>query len=85
MKQITCDCNVMGYLRYGHYTLNLTEEEYKEFESMSDDEKKDWIKDGVSRYLWTRQNPSWNEFCYNSTLKKWCYLDDILPDEEDGQ
>lgn len=36
----------MGYLRYGHYTLNLTEEEYKEFESMSDDEKKDWIKDG---------------------------------------
>ena len=46
MKQITCDCNVMGYLRYGHYTLNLTEEEYKEFKSMSDDEKKDWIKDG---------------------------------------
>lgn len=36
----------MGYLRYGHYTLNLTEEEYKEFESMSDDEKKGWIKDG---------------------------------------
>ena len=36
----------MGHLRYGHYTLNLTEEEYKEFESMSDDGKKDWIKDG---------------------------------------
>jgi hypothetical protein len=46
MKQITCSCIVMGHLRYGHYTLNLTEEEYKEFESMSDDEKKDWIKDG---------------------------------------
>ena len=46
MKKIECNCNVMGYLRYGHYTLNLTEEEYKEFESMSDDEKKDWIKDG---------------------------------------
>lgn len=46
MKQITCDCNVIGHLRYGHYTLKLTDEEYKEFESMSDDEKKDWIKDG---------------------------------------
>ena len=46
MKQIECSCNVMGHLRYGHYTLKLTEEEYKEFESMSEDEKKDWIKDG---------------------------------------
>ena len=36
----------MGHLRYGHYTLTLTDEEYKEFESISDDEKKDWIKDG---------------------------------------
>lgn len=46
MKKIECNCNVIGHLRYGHYTLILTEEEYKEFESMSDDEKKDWIKDG---------------------------------------
>ena len=41
--------------------------------------------DGVSLYKWVDQEPTWNEFCYNSTLKKWCYIGDILPDEEDGQ
>lgn len=46
MKQIKQDCILMGHLRYGHYTLKLTEEEYKQFQSMSEDEQKDWIKDG---------------------------------------
>lgn len=36
----------MGHLKDGHYTLNLTEEEYKEFESLSKEEKEDWLRGG---------------------------------------
>lgn len=33
-------------MKDGHYTLNLTEEEYKQFESLSKEEKEDWLRDG---------------------------------------
>ena len=33
-------------LRDGHYELKLTDEEYKEFQQSTDEEKEDWIRDG---------------------------------------
>lgn len=46
MKKIRQNCNVMGHLRSAHYELTLTDEEYKEYQSMSKDEQEGWIKDG---------------------------------------
>lgn len=37
--------------------------------------------DGYSIYCWTDQEETWKEFVYNSTLGKWCYIDDLLPEE----
>lgn len=34
-----------GYLRYGHYELELSDEDYKEFINLSDEDKKDYIRD----------------------------------------
>jgi hypothetical protein len=34
---------VMGHLRYGYLHLNLDEDEYQEFMTMSKEEKKDFI------------------------------------------
>lgn len=36
-------------------------------------------------HWYERYTEPWNTYCYNTKLKKWCYLGDILPDEEDGQ
>lgn len=45
-KFITADCNyICGHLRYGHWELNLTDEQFKEFESLSGEEQEQWIKD----------------------------------------
>ena len=47
MKKITCPVDyVTGHLRYGHYELVLSEEEYAKFQESSDEEKEDWIRDG---------------------------------------
>lgn len=47
MKLITCPVDyVCGHLRDGHYELKLTDEEYKEFQQSTDEEKEDWIRDG---------------------------------------
>ena len=47
-KLITAECNELsGYLRYGHWELDLTDEEYEKFESMSEEDQKDWIMDGI--------------------------------------
>lgn len=34
---------LMGHLRYGHFELQLNEEEYKEYESYTDEEKEEYI------------------------------------------
>ena len=44
MKKITARCEADGHLRYGHYDLELTDEEYAEFSQLDDDSKKEWIK-----------------------------------------
>lgn len=47
MKLITCPVDyVCGHLRDGHYELELTDEEYEEFQQSTDEEKEDWIRDG---------------------------------------
>ena len=47
MKKITCPVDyVVGHLRYGHYELVLSEEEYTKFQESSDEEKENWIRDG---------------------------------------
>lgn len=47
MKKITCPVEyVMGHLRYGHYELVLSDEEYTKFQESSDEEKEGWIRDG---------------------------------------
>lgn len=35
---------VAGHLRSGHYELKLTDDEYREFENMSDEDQKSYIK-----------------------------------------
>ena len=43
---VTADLSyVVGHLRYGHYELELSDEEYEEFKKMSKEEKKDYICD----------------------------------------
>lgn len=34
---------LMGHLRYGHFELQMDEEEYKEYESFTDEDKKGYI------------------------------------------
>lgn len=47
MKLITCPVDyVCGHLRYGHYELKLTDEEFAEFQQSSDEEKIGWLRDG---------------------------------------
>lgn len=47
MKTIYADVDyISGHTRYGHYELSLTDEQYEEFKSLSEDEQRDWIKDG---------------------------------------
>ena len=36
---------INGHLRYGHYELNLTNEELEEFKNSSKEEQQHWIKD----------------------------------------
>ena len=46
-KRITCPVDyVCGYLRYGHYELDLTEEAFQKFQQSSDEEKVRWLRDG---------------------------------------
>ena len=35
---------VAGHLRSGHYKLKLTDDEYREFENMSDEDQESYIK-----------------------------------------
>lgn len=37
---------VQGHLRYGHLELELSEEEYKEFTTLSESDKKIMLRDG---------------------------------------
>lgn len=34
---------VVGHLRYGHLEMNLDAEEYKKYQKMSDEDKKEWF------------------------------------------
>lgn len=34
---------LMGHLRYGHFELQMDEEEYKEYKSYTDEEKEEYI------------------------------------------
>lgn len=47
MKKIILNCDyVQGYLRNGHFELELDNEDFKKFQSLSKEEQLDWIKDG---------------------------------------
>lgn len=37
---------IVGHLRYGHFELNLTDEEYLKFISLSKEEQENWVRDG---------------------------------------
>lgn len=39
MKKIKAKCSVDGHLRYGHYDLILSDEEYAEYDALSESEK----------------------------------------------
>ena len=46
-KLITCPVDyVCGHLRNGHYELKLTDEEFAEFQQLSDDGKASWLVEG---------------------------------------
>lgn len=46
MKSIVLNCDyVQGYLRDGHFELDLTDEQYEEFSKLPKDEQIDYIKD----------------------------------------
>ena len=43
---VTADLSyIVGHLRYGHYELDLSDEEYEEFKKMDNEDKKDYIRD----------------------------------------
>ena len=45
MKKIKLNCNyVQGYLRYGHFELELDDNDYKEFKALSKEEQLEQIK-----------------------------------------
>ena len=45
MKKIKLNCNyVQGYLRYGHFELELDDNDYKEFEALSKEEQLEQIE-----------------------------------------
>ena len=46
MKIIADVDYVAGHLRCGHYELELNDEEYKEYKSLSKEDKISWIEDG---------------------------------------
>lgn len=37
---------VQGYLRYGHFELCLSDEDFKKFKSLPEREQKEWLSDG---------------------------------------
>ncbi len=37
--------------------------------------------DGYSIYRWVGQENNWHEFVANSTLQKWCYIDELIMKE----
>lgn len=43
MKKIKAKCSVDGHLRYGHYSLVLSDEEYAEYDALSESEKEEYI------------------------------------------
>lgn len=45
MKIVADTEYVCGHLRYGHYELNLNEEEYNEYKNLSEEDKISWIED----------------------------------------
>ena len=47
MKKIVLNCDyVQGYLRYGHFELELDDKDYKEFKALSKEEQLEQIKSG---------------------------------------
>ena len=45
-KLITADCDyICGYLRYGHWELNLTDAEYDDFCNMDESEQERYLMD----------------------------------------
>lgn len=47
MVKIRLNCEyVQGYLRSGHFELELDDKEYEEFKKLSKEEQLDWIKEG---------------------------------------
>lgn len=44
MKTIIAECTVDGHLRYGHYELELSDEKYEEFKSISEEEQEKMIR-----------------------------------------
>jgi len=44
MKVIIADVDyVIGHFKYGHFELEVNDEEYEEFQTYSDEEKKEYI------------------------------------------
>lgn len=47
MKRIVLNCDyVQGYLRNGHLELDLSDEDYERFKSLSKEEQLEWAKEG---------------------------------------
>ena len=45
-NRVTADLSyIVGHLRYGHYELELSDEDYKEFISLNKEDKEDYIRD----------------------------------------
>lgn len=37
---------IQGHIRYGHFELELTDKEYDEFQTLDEDAKIEWVRDG---------------------------------------
>lgn len=47
MKKIILNCEyVQGFLRNGHLELDLSDEDYEKFKSLSKEEQLEWAKEG---------------------------------------
>lgn len=69
MKNIIAECSLDGFLRYGHYEVELSDEEYENYSNMSESDKKRFIRNKGELFV--------DDYVLNNS-----YIKDIYEDED---
>lgn len=51
MKTVILDCGLGGYLRYGHYEIELDDEQWEKFNSLTKKEQFEYIQSNGHLYV----------------------------------